>query len=68
MLAKDELLTSRGISINAADPGWCRTDMGSERAPRTSTEGGHSIAWNVEEKDGASLNGTMYSDGQVVAY
>lgn len=29
-LAKDERVTKRGLCITAVDPGWCRTDMGSQ--------------------------------------
>jgi NAD(P)-dependent dehydrogenase (short-subunit alcohol dehydrogenase family) len=36
-------LRSRGISVNAASPGWVRTDMGTENAPLTVEQGAKNI-------------------------
>jgi NAD(P)-dependent dehydrogenase (short-subunit alcohol dehydrogenase family) len=36
-------LQSRGISVNAASPGWVRTEMGTESAPLTLEQGGRNI-------------------------
>lgn len=33
------------LKINAIDPGWVRTDMGGEQAPRSAAEAGADVAW-----------------------
>ena len=34
-----------GVLVNAADPGWVRTDMGGLSAPRSPQEGADTIVW-----------------------
>jgi len=36
---------SRGVLVNAADPGWVRTDMGGRHAPRSVEQGADTIVW-----------------------
>jgi len=38
-------LRGSGILVNAVDPGWVQTDMGSSNAPRPVGEGANSIVW-----------------------
>ena len=38
-------LADSGVKVNAACPGWCRTDMGGTEAPRTAEEGIDTVAW-----------------------
>lgn len=53
-----------GITINACCPGWCATDMGSQRAPRTAAQGAEVIEYlaTTQEKH----NGLFFSDNKVV--
>eukprot|EP00127_Corallochytrium_limacisporum_P000716 Clim_evm2s25 gene=Clim_evmTU2s25 len=45
VLARDPRFTSRGIAVNVMCPGWCRTDMAGDRAPRTAEEGADTAIW-----------------------
>jgi NAD(P)-dependent dehydrogenase (short-subunit alcohol dehydrogenase family) len=38
-------LADSGVKVNAMCPGWCRTDMGGLKAPRTAEEGVDTVAW-----------------------
>jgi NAD(P)-dependent dehydrogenase (short-subunit alcohol dehydrogenase family) len=38
-----QALKSRGISVNAASPGWVRTEMGTDSAPLSLEQGGRNI-------------------------
>jgi NAD(P)-dependent dehydrogenase (short-subunit alcohol dehydrogenase family) len=38
-------LKSRGVAVNAVDPGWVRTDMGTSAAPRSVERGADTIVW-----------------------
>lgn len=40
-----------GIVVNAADPGWVRTDMGGADAPKSPEEGADTIVWLATEAD-----------------
>lgn len=40
-----ELKDSPDILVNAAAPGWCRTALGGEQAPRSAAEGADTCVW-----------------------
>ena len=59
-LAED--LTGSGILVNACSPGWCRTEMGGEGAPRSATQGAESLVWGVTLPDDGPTGG-FFQDG-----
>src|SRR3954469_603537 len=38
-------LGDKGIAVNSVCPGWCRTDMGGSKAPRSVEQGADGIVW-----------------------
>jgi len=38
-------LRDKGIAVNSVCPGWCRTEMGGQSAPRSAEEGAAGIVW-----------------------
>jgi NAD(P)-dependent dehydrogenase (short-subunit alcohol dehydrogenase family) len=60
-LAED--LESTGILVNAISPGWCRSDMGGDDAPRSVEQGAASIVWGVTLPDDGPTGG-YYQDGE----
>jgi NAD(P)-dependent dehydrogenase (short-subunit alcohol dehydrogenase family) len=60
-LAED--LAGSGILVNACSPGWCRTEMGGEGAPRSATQGAESIVWGVTLPDDGPTGG-FFQDGE----
>jgi NAD(P)-dependent dehydrogenase (short-subunit alcohol dehydrogenase family) len=61
LLAED--LERTGILVNAISPGWCRSDMGGENAPRSAEEGAASIVWGVTLPDDG-VSGGYFQDGE----
>jgi NAD(P)-dependent dehydrogenase (short-subunit alcohol dehydrogenase family) len=59
-LAED--LEGTGVLVNACSPGWCRTDMGGEDAPRSAAQGAASVVWGVTLPDDGPSGGS-YQDG-----
>jgi NAD(P)-dependent dehydrogenase (short-subunit alcohol dehydrogenase family) len=60
-LAED--LAGTGILVNACSPGWCRSDMGGDDAPRSAAQGAASIVWGVTLPDDGPSGG-FFQDGQ----
>lgn len=59
-LAED--LEGTGVLVNACSPGWCRSDMGGDGAPRSPEQGAASIAWGVTLPDDGPSGG-FFQDG-----
>ncbi|MCW5890713.1 MAG: SDR family NAD(P)-dependent oxidoreductase [bacterium] len=55
------------VLVNAADPGWVRTRMGGEQAPRSIPEGIDTIVWLATLPDGGPSGG-FFRDRQPLAW
>lgn len=55
------VLRGRHIAVNAVCPGWVRTDMGGEGAPRSVEQGADTIVWLAAEAP-AKQTGGFYRD------
>jgi len=64
MLAEDTDGTK--IKVNAMCPGWCKTDMGGNEAPRSSAKGAETAVWLATEKKIPS--GKFYRDKKIIAW
>ncbi len=56
-------LAGTGVLINAAAPGWCRTELGGDGAPRSAADGADTIVWLATAPDGGP-HGGFFRDRQ----
>ncbi len=58
-------LATDGVKVNAVCPGWVKTDMGTDSAPRSVEEGAASVVWAaVLDDDGPT--GGFFRDGEAL--
>jgi len=48
------------VLVNAADPGWVRTDMGGRSAPRSVEQGADTIVWLATLPDDGPTGGFFH--------
>lgn len=60
-------LKDKGIIVNSVCPGWVRTEMGGQNAPRSVEEGASGIVWAATEAP-AELTGNFLRDGKVIPW
>jgi NAD(P)-dependent dehydrogenase (short-subunit alcohol dehydrogenase family) len=61
VITRQLALALPGVAVNSVCPGWCRTEMGGEKAPRTPEEGADGIAWLAAEAPHA-VTGKFFRD------
>ena len=60
-----QALAPHGISVNAASPGWVRTDMGTENAPLTVEHGAQNIVRLVTDVPDSLTNHFLEEKGEI---
>ena len=60
-------LADKKIIVNSVCPGWCRTEMGGENAPRSPQEGAEGIVWVATEAP-AEKTGLFWRDHQPIPW
>jgi len=60
-------LAGKKILVNSVCPGWCRTEMGGENAPRSVLEGAEGIVWIATDAP-ADQSGLFWRDRQPIPW
>jgi len=55
----------RGIKINCGCPGWCRTDMAGDKAPRSAEDGAHTLTHIAMLPEDDNTSGEFWEDKHV---
>lgn len=66
LLSMDPLLVSKGITVNACCPGWCRTEMGGSSATLSAEQGAESALWFLKVEP--PTNGEFRRHGQPLEF
>ena len=61
-----QALQTHGIVVNAIDPGWVKTDMGGDSAPRSPQQGADTALWLATEAPRET--GKLWRDRQAIAF
>ncbi|MEW5309785.1 MAG: hypothetical protein WDW38_001645 [Sanguina aurantia] len=64
LMSQEPALKEKHISLVSVCPGWCRTDMGTSDASRSSEEGADSILWPFTHFTAELNGGYVDKDGQ----
>jgi NAD(P)-dependent dehydrogenase (short-subunit alcohol dehydrogenase family) len=62
-----EALKETRVSVNSVCPGWVRTDMGGEGAPRSVDQGADTVVWLASEAP-HELTGKFFRDRQEISW
>lgn len=60
LLARE--LESKKVMVNAVCPGWCSTDMSSNRGPKSAAQGADTPAWLALRAPGDYVSGKFYQE------
>jgi NAD(P)-dependent dehydrogenase (short-subunit alcohol dehydrogenase family) len=60
-------LKEKGIAVNSVCPGWCRTEMGGQNAPRSVEEGAAGIVWLAADAPQAKTS-LFWRDCEVIPW
>ena len=60
-------LKEKGVAVNSVCPGWCRTEMGGQSAPRSVEEGASGIVWLAADAP-QEKTGLFWRDREVIPW